>query len=238
MWGAEEVETFDSVTTILNAVLAKPALPNWAARTCGEYVADHMNLLYRAWKDDPGSVVSLVKNAPWKVRNDAADRGTLVHALAETAANGVRPAVPDHLLGYFEAWQSWVDECGVTFEETEATVFSRAGRYAGTFDALVNCRLGLVMVDYKSGSGVYPEASLQLTAYRYAEFIGLPDGTEVPMPEIDGTYVLHLTDGDYDFVPVLSDQAQLDAWNAVRYLHDWTKRDDVIGASVGGVGAW
>jgi hypothetical protein len=194
-----------------------------------------MKFLYGVWKEDgEAAVVELVKAAPWKVRDAAADKGTLVHALAEATSLGQVPTVPENVAGYVLAWSHWVEDFGVEFEAAEATCYSRSHRYAGTFDAIVNCRLGKLLIDYKSGKGIYPETSLQLTAYRHAEFVGLPDGSEEKMPEVDGTYVLHLMDGSYDFVPVRSDQMQLEAWWAVRFLHDWGKQTDLIGASAGG----
>lgn len=236
VWGGTgETETFDSVTTILGRVLAKPAIAPWAARTCGEYVRDNMRSLRRVWDSDPEAIVAMVKQAPWKVRDDAAERGTLVHTLAEMATLGQAPSVPDEVKGYVAGWTAWVDDYRVKFVAAEGTVYHRGHGYAGTFDCIVETpSLGQILVDYKTGKDIYPEAAKQLTAYRNAEFVGLPDGrTEAPMPEVEGTYVLHLMDGDYDLVPVRSDASQREAWAHVLALFRDSQRSDLIGASMG-----
>lgn len=234
-----ETETFTSVTTILGAVLAKPALPRWAAKVCAEYTVEKFGSLAAMMRSgDRDAVVSMIKQAPWTARDRAADRGTLVHALAEAVSLDQTPTVPEELRGYIAMWSAWVDSFSVKFEAAEATVYHRGLGYAGTLDAIVECDIPgegrqRVLIDLKTGRDVYPEASLQLTAYRYAEFMGLPDGTEAPMPEVFGTYVLHLMEDDFDFVPVRSDKGQRLDWEAVVQLHEWTRRKDLIGASLG-----
>jgi hypothetical protein len=236
--GMGELETFFSVTTILSRVLAKPAIPGWAARTCGEYVAENMNRLYAVWKNDRATVVKMVKEAPWSQRDSAAVRGTGVHDLLEQLALGQSPTIPGYAQPYVDAWQRWRDRFGVEPVATEATVYDRRRGYAGTLDLIADAGdLGRILVDYKTSKDVYSEATLQLTAYRWAEFVGMPDGrTEEPMPEVTGTYVLRLspdtTDG-FDFVPVKSDQLQELRWNSVLDLFAWTLQDDLIGASMG-----
>lgn len=236
VWGATgETETFTSVTTILGAVLAKPALPRWAAKVCAEYTVEKFGSLAAMMRSgDRDAVVSMIKQAPWTARDKAADRGTLVHALAEAVSLDQTPTVPEELKGYLSAWAEWVHDFKVTFEAAEMTVYERSRGYAGTLDAIVTTpALGSILVDYKTGRDVYPETALQLTAYRYAEFVGLPDGTEAEVPEVEGTYVLHLGDGTYDLVPVRSDMSQRDTWQAVLDLYEWTCRKDLIGASMG-----
>jgi hypothetical protein len=225
-----ETETFPSVTTILSRVLAKPAIPRWAARSCGEYVRDNMRRLYSISRDDPELVVELVKAAPWKIRDAAADRGTLVHALAEAIALDQTPTVPPELEGYVRAYENWVADFQVEYVAAEASVYSREIGYAGTLDAIVRVpSLGQILVDFKTGKDVYPEAALQLTAYRWADFIGMPDGSEVYMPDIDGSYVLHLMDGKYHFVSVKDDRAR---WLSVVDLFHWSNEKGVVGATV------
>lgn len=61
--------------------------------------------------------------------------------------------------------------------------------------------------DYKTGKGprrggVYAEVGLQGAAYRNSEFIAGPEGTEFPMPEVDGAIAIHLQPGWCELVPV------------------------------------
>src|SRR3990172_181392 len=86
----------------------------------------------------------------------------------------------------------------------EASVFNRTERYAGTLDAIATIGGRTLVIDVKSGKGVYPETALQLAAYRWAEFVGVPDGSEQPMPPTVGAAVLHLTDQGDSFQHVAS----------------------------------
>jgi hypothetical protein len=225
--GPHGTETFDSVTTILGKVLAKPALVPWAAKVCAEYAFDNMAELVDLRYDD---FIHRVKNAPNEVRDAAAHRGTLVHALAEATTLGQTPTVPPELKGYVASWAQWVHDYRVTFEVSEGTIYNREHRYAGTFDLIASTpSLGRILVDYKTGKDVYPEAAKQLTAYRYGEFIGLPDGSEGAMLVVDGTYVVKLSPDGYQMVPVRSDASQWEAWLCVLALFHDMKRTDLIG---------
>ena len=233
--GTGQTEVFTSVTTVLQKVLAKPALPGWAAKCCGEYVVGHFGQLAQMMRSrQESAVVQLVKGAPWAISNAAGDRGTLVHALAEAQTLGQTPSVPDEVRGYVTAWEHWVEDFAVTFEASEATCYNRRTGIAGTFDALAEIKgLGRCLIDYKTGKDVYPEAALQLTAYRSSDFIGMPDGvTEEPMPEVDKTVVLRLSDGDYDLVPVRSDPVMRMRWEMLVDLYDALQEQDWIGGSI------
>src|ERR1035437_8455833 len=233
VWG-NPTETFDSVTSVLR-VLNKPALLGWATRMCGEYVRDNFGTMAAVMRSDPQAVVQMVKQAPWSQRDAAAERGTFVHALAEAITLGQTPRVPDALKGYVSSWAAWRDDFAIEFVMAEATGYNRADGTAGTMDVIVKAKgLGTILIDYKTGKDVYPDAAKQLTAYRTMEFVGMPDGvTELPMPEVEGTYVLRLAEDDYDMVPVRSDASQREAWAHVLALFRDGQRSDLIGASIG-----
>lgn len=187
------------VTTIIGKGVPKPAIPYWAARTVAEYVADNPAGV-EALRDlgrDP--MVAALKGVPWTKRDEAAIRGTEVHALAEQAIHGNAVEVPEHLAGYVEGYVRWLDEFGVEPVLTERSVGSREHRYAGRFDSIVripSLRPGLGMVDLKTSSGVYGETALQNAAYSLAEFYVEDDdpATEIPMPAVEWIAVAHVTE--------------------------------------------
>lgn len=88
-----------------------------------------------------------------------------------------------------------------------------------------------LLLDHKTGSGVYPEVALQLAAYRHAQFMEAPDGSEHPVPEVDGGAVLHLRPDGYELVPVVCDEQVFShfLWfrEGFRWIEDVSK--DVIG---------
>jgi hypothetical protein len=83
----------------------------------------------------------------------------------------------------------------------------------------------------------FPEVSLQLTAYRRAELVGVlseqryasgkryyvfdPDATHEPMPETDGAVCLVVSPFDYQLVPVRTDDVVWRAWRHVMEAARW-----------------
>lgn len=139
------------VTTVI-ALLAKPALINWAWRLGLE--GQDMN----------------------KVRDKAADIGTCVHYLAECHLKGQKPEVQDFtpdtiekakpLVRAFAAWAA--KEC-LRVKASEANVVSEAWQFGGCIDIIarrLDGKLGLY--DIKTSKGIYDEYKIQLAAYEVA----------------------------------------------------------------------
>ncbi len=74
----------------------------------------------------------------------------------------------------------------------------------GTLDAVAHLGDGQVwLLDFKtSASGIWPEAAVQLAAYRNAEFYLDADGDEQPMPAVDTAGCVWLRADGYDLIPV------------------------------------
>lgn len=247
----EEPERFWSVTTLIKGGLPSPALTAWGMKAVAEYaVANHGTLsqlvsTVRLRKSpdghlvvsDPDAVqgaIDWLKSAPYRERDRKADVGTALHAYAEAYVKGQPMPEPDEsIAGHVESFKRFLAERRPEFELAEASVFNRSARYAGTLDAVaVLPGRGRALLDYKTtGSGVYPEAALQLAAYRYAEFIGLPDGTEAPMPEVDGCAVVWIREDGYDLVPVTADEEVFRFFRHVVEVFRWAEETskDVIG---------
>lgn len=202
-WGNE---SFVSVTTLLGA-LSKPALVNWAAKEVAEYAIEHLpEITALAAADKPGAIRAL-KGSPWQKRDEAADLGTYVHNQIEAHILGQTPPPPPGLVAQRVAhFTQWLDDYRPEFEASEATVYNRNCRYAGTLDMIAVVGGQRYIIDVKTTkSGVYPEHALQLAAYAHAEFIGAPDGSEVPMPSIDAGAVLWINPRGYEFTRVRID---------------------------------
>jgi hypothetical protein len=206
-------ESFWSVTTILDGSLSKRALINWAANEVAAFACDNNETIARLLTSgERDAAYDMLKRSPWRKKEKAADLGSSIHAAVEAHVLG-KPMPPWGILErpYMLAFVKFLDDMEPTFLATEASVYSRSQRYAGTLDAIVQMRLPLneyeqkFIMDVKSGKGVYEEVGLQLVAYRRAEFIGLPDGSEAPMPEVDGCLVLHLAPSAYRLIEVRAD---------------------------------
>lgn len=243
-------ETAWSVTTLLQGC-PKPALPYWSAKVAAEWAVANNRVItgllsavsIRVPKDrksgDPIGVVSdpdavaaavdMIKSAPWRDRDRKANIGTAVHHEIEAYILGApRPDVAPELRPHMDAFHRFLDEWHPEFLMSEGTVWSRTESYAGTLDwiARITTAAGVLTVlgDTKTGRDIYPDTALQCALYRHAEFVLLPDGTEVPMPATDGAVVLHITpesDPPYRLIPVQSDEAVYRAALYVREVFRW-----------------
>jgi hypothetical protein len=97
--------------------------------------------------------------------------GDLYHIEADNIVNGVKhdPGTR-RLRGMCVSFEKWVIENQFKPEVQEFDVTSKVHRYAGTLDAIGT--LGndkeLVILDWKSSAGIYPEMAYQLAAYAAA----------------------------------------------------------------------
>lgn len=238
-------ERFVSVTTILQ-VVAKEALPYWAAKVTAEYAMGNLPRLTRSlikplcgMKGDDrcgmcSDCVALdLRRAPDRERDAAADRGTRIHHVAEQhvltgEVIGHDADIADQVKQYLR----FRDQFKPEFDASEMTVFSRTYGYAGTLDAILrlgwcppkylDLRGATCIADVKSGKSCYPEYGLQLSAYKRAEFILMPDGTELPMPPTsDVGLLLHIRPDNYWVKPVDLGETTFAAFLAVLDLWRW-----------------
>src|SRR6266704_487635 len=147
----------------------------------------------------------------------AAVRGTAVHKLAEALSKGEEVAVPDHLRGHVEACIQFLDDYQVQSVVTEAALFSRKHKYAGSADLfgtavkpLAEARVR-ILGDYKTtNSGPWGSVAFQLSGYRYADFMlsgdGGLDSEELPVPEVDECWAIWLRADGYDVFPMQVDR--------------------------------
>ena len=183
------------VTTLIGKGLPKPALPYWAARTVAEWVADNPDLTEELKRmGGRGPAVAFLKELPWQKRDEAAIRGTDVHALAERLVHGDEVEVPEHLAARVQGYVDWLDATNVEPLLTERPCASRQWQYAGTFDLIARMDGKVWLLDVKTSSDVYGSTALQLTAYGNAEFYLDQDNTEQPLPAVERYGVLHVTD--------------------------------------------
>lgn len=216
------------VTTAIGQGVPKPALVGWAARTVAEFTLDRLeqgpdgqilaNRLVqdlrafnktRKWQEKLQGdlprigLAKLLGQVQYAARDEAAIKGTDVHALAHRLAEGEKVDVPEPLVGHVDAYMRFLDEWDVEVELTEFIVGHRRWEYAGTGDLIATLVDGARwLLDIKtSGSGVYGETGLQLAAYGNAEFYLADDGTEQPLPPIDRYGVVWVRADGYDLVP-------------------------------------
>lgn len=143
-----------AVTKVIGSVIRKPQLEKW--------------------------IGNLGNQEAERVRDKAADHGTLVHELVGLIAEDT-PSIP---MGDHAAAQHQLDQFREWFEQTVEEVYATeliVGHpkyiYAGRLDFLLRFKgdTDAAIVDVKSGSAVYPEMRYQDIAYREALKYTLPD---------------------------------------------------------------
>lgn len=244
-------EQFVSVTTVLH-VVGKDGLPYWAAKTVQEYAQDVLPLMVKAARRKPCDVkgddrcgicrdcVGLeLRRAPERIRDEAGERGTLLHHIAEhdvLSGGEILPHSPE-IAPYVKQWQALRRQFAPSFDAAEMTVINRTHMVAGTLDSVM--RLGWcppkyrhligepMVADIKSGKGVYPEFALQLSAYANAEAVLLPDGRELPMPDITDTgLLLHIRPDNYWVRPVAVSRRTFDVFLRVLDFYRWLDKPE------------
>lgn len=215
------------VTTLIKGGLPNDALKYWSARVVAEWVADHPDLteqLERA--GGRGPLVAALKEIPWQKRDDAAVRGTDVHALAERLVHGQEVDVPEHLRGYVDSCVAFLDEWQPAPEIVERPVAHRAHWWAGKPDLFGSLPDGRVMLwDYKTtGSGIYAETAFQLAAYSHAEFYLTEDGNEWPIPPVDLCAAVWLREDGYDVIPLKADDSVYREFRHLAFVAEAAKR--------------
>lgn len=221
------------VTTLLSKGLPKPAIPYWAAKSVAEYVADNEAGVeqLRAMGREP--MIGALKGIPWAKRDEAAVRGTDIHALAEDLVHGREVEVPEHLAAHVEGYVRFLDEWKVEPILTEHSVASRKWWYAGRFDFIGTLGGGPTwLLDWKTSKGVYGETALQTAAYARAEFYVTDDDpdTEIPLPQVDRIGVVHITAG----ATLLYDLGDIDAaYKLFTHIQHVAKRADDLKGLIG-----
>ena len=187
-----------SVTKVIGTVIRKPQLEKWIGRL-GNREAE-------------------------RVRDKAADHGTLVHELVGLIADDT-PSIP---MGEHEAAQHQLDQFREWYEQTVEEVYAvelmvahPKYLYAGRLDFLLRFRGDIrpTIVDIKSGSGVFPETRYQTIAYREALKFTLPDFKNCRRG------VLHLpAEGRAKFYEHKRHEADLQGFLSALYIYHDLKR--------------
>lgn len=178
-----EPAVYKSVTHYLEAI-NKPALLPWARKQAvGNFKAalygrlagkDKRRIeLTQAWIDAAAEEAGKV---PDRIKDDAANLGSLCHEWYELFKQGRAPeVVPENIRIPVEAFLAWRKEAGFEFLLGDTKVASRLHGYGGAFDSVVRWNGEIVLIDYKTSNGIWPEYALQTAAYwqAFAETYGV-----------------------------------------------------------------
>ncbi len=140
--------TAPSVTTVLG-ILDKPGLPPWA------WDLGMQGIDYR------------------EVRDAAARVGTLAHHLiachlegATSVSGGYPPDVEEKAIKCLAKYLAWEKQNTMSPVMIEAPLVSEEFKYGGTPDLLAELNGEFVLIDFKTGGGIYDSYFYQVAAYR------------------------------------------------------------------------
>lgn len=211
-------EVCPSVTSILK-VISRPALDGWAARLTAKYAVDNWQELSEA---DPAERLETLKHVHENERQVKADRGSLVHDMADMWAKGSSMIhVTKSTEGFMTQFYGFLADVNPEYLESEATCWNRTYGYAGTLDFVAKIDGEVVLVDIKTSPRCYPEHGLQLAALSHCEFVIEPDGTEREMPRITRHALLNLRPRSWKLIPVWEMEANYSAFLSARKIHHW-----------------
>ena len=159
-----------SCTTILD-VLGKPQLEKWkmeqVAKACWRGMPNEEQITEEAY-------VRQMIDAAFQQVDDAASLGTDIHDALEKWFQGRGDYRPD-LEVYVQAVDKWVKAEGIEFQKHELRLVNRAAGYAGTTDAIIRCKRGRGILDFKSRKTTagkpctpYDTQPMQIAAYHAA----------------------------------------------------------------------
>jgi hypothetical protein len=219
--------TLDGVPRIKGVTTMMKGLPGPPESYFTEYTAGHaVDNWERLAGLSPYERLKDIAGATKARFQAAAVRGTAVHKLAESLAKGETVTVPDHLRGHIEACVQFLDDYDVEVTVTEAALFSRQNKHAGSADLFGTVRKPhaqartRILMDWKTNaSGPWGSVAFQLAGYRYSDFRlsggGGKDSAELPVPEVDECWCVWLRADGYEVYPMHVDR---DVYQQLLYI--------------------
>jgi len=153
--------------TSYTSTIDKPALINWAVKMMGIYLQKNWDVGKIKTEADKNRLIEIAKSQWRTIKEEAAEKGKEAHAWAEEWTKGNKPKQPDDLevRNAVIAFLDWFKQSEVKITSSERFIYSKKYNYAGIMDWEGKKGKALVIGDYKTSSGIYPEMRLQLALY-------------------------------------------------------------------------
>jgi len=156
-----------SVSKITGVIDKSPGLMGWVAKMMG---------LYLLTEKDKGNdriteeLIIQAKNEYRFVQQKAKDVGKEIHEWIHQKIVGNNPAMPEdeQVINGITAYLKFQKEYKVKWIETERCVYSKKYKFGGFLDGIGIMGKELILPDFKSSNGFYPEMEIQLAGYDIA----------------------------------------------------------------------
>lgn len=224
------VSGFPGATTIINQKGKGWHFENWLKRQAAKAALRNLDALSQmVATSGEDAVIKFLAAAADKMRDDAGDAGTRVHAVIESIFKREPYTVDEDIATSVDGARRWLNanrpERYVIDGHiaSEFMVVSESERYGATGDLLWVLDGELWLVDVKTSSGVYDTTSYQLAAIRWADHLGFGEQS-YPMPPVTRFGVLHVRPEQTQLVPFdVRPDREWRAFLACRDLYEWDR---------------
>jgi hypothetical protein len=215
-YGCDEHDVSDlpGATTLIGRKNV-PTLNNWlkaqGARAALRNLPALSQMVETSGED---AVVRFLAAAADKLRDDAGNRGTRVHAALDAIVKREPFETTEDIAGYVEGARKWLNDRKPTIVASEFMVVSESQRYGATGDLACVLDGEPWLLDWKTSKGVYETTALQLAAISRADH-GAPPATRFG--------VLHVRADVTELVPFDVTDREWQAFLACRDLFEWDR---------------
>ena len=163
----------------------------------------------------------------YEVRDKAAEAGTLAHEMVEAHIKGYEMPdmtkypedIADLASRAYRNYLEWEANVNLRIVETELSLVSNRYKYGGTIDAIALVGMRLIVTDWKTSNGLYPDHLIQLAAYGQL----ITENTDF---DITGYHLIRFDKEHGDFAHHFFDDLS-DGWETFTHLlklHELKKR--------------
>lgn len=194
---------------------------------------DSGGLLY--WACEQGKAIERGEiSSLYDKRDEAADAGTLAHALVEAYINQVSPpSIPDNEIGEkakqgFRNYLSWQKNNRIQVIRQEMELVSEVYCFGGCPDAMgLDADGRLCILDWKTSNGVYQDYMIQIAAYEALWKENYPNN-----PVTGGYHLLRFSKEHADFAHHFWSELD-DAWTQFKLFRQAYELDKKLKKRVG-----
>ena|SRR3990167_9418966 len=161
-----EWKTLSGVTSVIDKVVAKPALIPWAAGEVVNYIREHCEKANEQDYIVREADLEEAKIAHRKIKEKAGTWGTRLHAAIEAFAKDGKWCEDKELQASFHDFVEWFQKNKVEVRESEKHVWSREKFIGGIVDLVIQIDGKWFLADIKTAKGIYPTNFVQMGAYQ------------------------------------------------------------------------
>lgn len=156
-----------SVTGATGIIDKSGALMGWVAKMMGLYLLTEKE---KGNDKITEELVSTAKREYRRIKQEAADIGSEIHEWVSRWILGEKPEMPDNekVVNGVTAFLKFQKEHKLKWLESERYIYSKKYNYAGILDAIAREGKKLVLVDFKSSTGIYDDMRFQVAGYEIA----------------------------------------------------------------------